>query len=310
MRPASRYARFLTAPALLAALFFTAPAFAEEPTITISHYVVVTNDGSTYQGELVESIVGGHVTLKLATGEIVTFEARDIKSQGSALPAPSAPVIALPPPPPPAPPKHVPFAASFPGLFGGAPRAYDGPDAFHVHITSSQAEGASLAQESASGWVTVCQIPCTTTVDPKAMYQLQTMPGLMVPSAPFRFPHDAHEDSALELDANISSRLHHMGWGIGLVTVGPLLTVPGVFLLTGMFDGTGANGVPGSPSAAETVVGWTLVGASAAIVIAGVVLLAMPARSTLTDANGRRIAKRSGVSLGGGAEITPSGIVF
>jgi hypothetical protein len=305
----------LLAPLLGAALHLAAPAvaFADEPVIAVSHYVVITNDGSTYQGELVESVVGGHVTLRLATGEIVHFDARDIKSQGSALPSHSAPVVVAPPPPPRVvdPPlssrRSLILAPHFPGLFGGSPTVYEGPDAVPIHITSRDAASATLAEESASGWVPVCQIPCTTSVDPKAMYQLQTMPGLMVPSAPFRFPAG---QGPLDLEANVRSRLHNMGWGIGLVTGGPLVALPGIFMLSGMFDGSGTNGVPGSPSTAETVVGWTLVGASAVIVVAGVVLLATPGSTTLTDASGHRIARREGLHLGGSVALTGSGLVF
>jgi len=313
MRHPTPFLRFL-APLLGATLLLGAPsaAFAEDPMITVSHYVVITNDGSTYQGELVESVVGGHVTLRLATGEIVHFDARDIKSQGSAQPSLPAPVVlATAPPPvlvaPPPPPRAMIHSPRFAGLFGGAPTVYDGPDAVHVHITSSQGAGATLAEESASGWVSVCQIPCTTSVDPKVMYQLQTMPGLMVPSDPFHFPGN---QGPLDLDANVRSRLHNLGWGIGLITGGPLVALPGIFLLSGMFDGASADGTPGSPSTAETVVGWTLVGASAVIVIAGVVLLATPARTTLTDSNGHRIARREGLHLGGSVELTGSGLVF
>jgi hypothetical protein len=299
MRPTLPYVRSLGALVLGATLLLShaREAFAQGPTIVLSHYVVVTKDGSTYQGELVENVVGGHVTLRLATGEIVTFDARDIQSQGSATTTPSVPVLAPLPAPPPAPPsaRRPSFSLNIPGLYSGTPRAYEGADAVAVHITSPNDANASLAQESASGWVTVCQIPCTTTVDPKAMYQLQTMPGLMVPSAPFRFPAD---EGALELNANVRSRLHNMGWGIGLVTGGPLVALPGIYLLSGMFDSGG------SPSTGETVLGWTLVGVSTALVITGVVMLAMPASSTMTDANGHRIAKADGVHL------TPTGLVF
>src|ERR1700691_3404966 len=46
-------------------------------------YFVVTNDGSSYQGDLVENVVGQHVTIRLASGELRTFQAADIKAQGN-----------------------------------------------------------------------------------------------------------------------------------------------------------------------------------------------------------------------------------
>jgi hypothetical protein len=312
MRYTTPFLPFL-APLFGAALILCAPsyAFADEPILAVSHYVVVTNDGSTYQGELVESVVGGHVILRLATGEIAHIDARDIKSQGSALPSLPAPVVTTPAPPPVVAPEVVsqrrPYAPRLSSVAGGAPTVYAGPDAVHVHITSNDGAGASLAEESASGWRPVCQIPCTTSVDPKVTYQLQTMPGLTVPSDPFHFPSD---QGPLDLDANVRSRLHNMGWGVGLVTGGPLVALPGIFMLSGMFDRARGDGIPGSPSTAESVVGWTLVGASAVLVVAGVVLLATPAHTTLTDPKGHRIARREGLPLGGGVLLTGSGLLF
>ncbi len=268
------------------------PAMASE-----SRYFVVTNDGLRYEGELVESVVGGHVSIRLATGELVAFDARDIALQGS-MDFPRPFVLPAPPAPSPLPVarKHAP--ASMPSLYlETAPHTYQGADAIPVHIMSSSEGAATLAEESASGWVTVCEIPCTTTVDPKATYQLETRPGLTVPSEPFRFPGDR---GALDLTARVDSRMHNMGWAIGLITGGPLILLPGVFLLSGMFSNPDGS----SPTTGQTVAGWAIVGASAAVTIAGIVMLAMPARTTLTDSSGHRVASRAGV------RFTPSGLAF
>jgi hypothetical protein len=270
------------------------PAMASE-----SRYFVVTNDGSRYEGELLESVVDGHVSLRLATGQILAFDAQDIASQGSlAFPPPF--VVPAPPAPSPLPVARGYAPVGRPSLYlETAPHIYQGADAIPVHIMSSSEGDATLAEESASGWVTVCAIPCTSTVDPKSTYQLQTKPGLMVPSRPFRFPGDR---GALDLTASVQSQLHNMGWGIGLLTAGPLVGLPGIFLLSGMFSNP--QGEPGSTSTGVTVAGWAIIGASAAATIAGVVMLVMPARTTLTDSSGHRVASRARV------RFTPTGLVF
>lgn len=246
-------------------------------------YVVVTSDGSRYEGELVENVVGDHVTIRLASGEIRGFDVRDVKSMDLARPA-------MPPAS-----MFTPFA----GVLPGVPRTYEGPDAVPVHIMSTGAESASLEQESASGWVPVCAMPCTTTVDPKATYKLFA-------SEPFHFP----AGGPLDLKADLRTRQHNMGWGVGLITTGSVTWIPGLFLLIGMFDGPSADGSTGTPSTAETAIGWTIIGASAAVTIAGIVMLATPASTTLTDVSGRRVARGPGIPLGRGVDLTPSGLRF
>ena len=89
-------------------------------------YVVVTSDGSRYEGELVENVVGDHITIRLASGEIRGFDVRDVRSMDLARPA-------MPPAS-----MFTPFA----GVLPGVPRTYEGPDAVPVHIMSTGAESA------------------------------------------------------------------------------------------------------------------------------------------------------------------------
>ena len=142
-------------------------------------------------------------------------------------------------------------------------------------------------------------MPCTTTVDPKATYKLFA-------SEPFHFP----AGGPLDLKADLRTRQHNMGRGVGLITTGSGTWIPGLFLLIGMFDGPSADGSTGTPSTAETAIGWTIIGASAAVTIAGIVMLATPASTTLTDVSGRRVARGPGIPLGRGVDLTPSGLRF
>lgn len=54
------------------------PAQASEPPEPAPHEVVRTKNGSMYYGEVIEKIIGSHITLKLETGELKTFDDEDI----------------------------------------------------------------------------------------------------------------------------------------------------------------------------------------------------------------------------------------
>jgi hypothetical protein len=76
------------APLALAAFLLSRAAGAQ-----VAEEIVVLNDGSTYQGKLVEKVPGDHVTIKLATGEVKRFDWSAIASTRDEQPL-------LPPPPP------------------------------------------------------------------------------------------------------------------------------------------------------------------------------------------------------------------
>lgn len=279
-RRVRRGLRFLSGTALGAGLLvsFANDACAQEPSPASDRYVVVTNDGSRFEGELVERVVGNHVTLKLATGDIRTIQAADVKAEwrpGQGPVGVSTGVIPT-------------VQVTNSPLVTGVPLAYHGPDEVQIHLTNTNNESGTLYRESASGWEVVCQMPCTTTVDPKISYKLHN-------SDPFRFPSGAR---SLDLVADIGSRRRNAGWAVGLLTTGivvaSLSPLPFVLL-----DGSTA-----------TTAGWITVGVGAAMIIGGIVLLAVGPSTTLTTTSGQRIAKQPGIRLPGNITFTPAGFVF
>jgi hypothetical protein len=234
-------------------------------------YFVVTSDGSTYQGQLVENVVGQHVTIRLDSGEMRTFAAGDVKSQGN-VGTPSIPTVdpstltqLLPP-----------------GTPGAPPVAYSGPDAVPVHITKANNGEGRLFMESGSGWEPVCTMPCSTTVDPKIDYRLHD-------SDPFRFP----SGHPLDLVADSGGRplFRALGWtSIGLA----LAAVPiGILAATGAFsnDATPHTSLEQQQQSSNMVVGMTILGVSAALLTAGVILCAIHPSSSLATTSGQRIVK-------------------
>jgi len=260
-------------------------------------YFVVTNDGSQYQGQLVENVVGQHVTIRLASGEIRTFPAADVRSQGNVAPAT---------PPPPLPQTLTTSLAQLlpPGSPGAPPVRYDGPDAVQVHITKANNGEGSLLMESASGWERVCTMPCTTSVDPKIDYKLYD-------SDPFRFP----AGPPLDLVANGSGRrtLQSVGWT--LVTVSLLAWIPGLLFQVGVFDsGDSSARTPAEQAhtqSSDNVAAGLIYGAAGAMLVAGIVLLVVHPSPSLSTSDGlRRIVKRGGIPLGDDLTLTPTGLSF
>ena len=290
-----RWIRGLTALAIAAgAMLFTArEALAQEP-IPPGRYVVLTNDGSRFEGELVERVAGSHVTLKLATGEFRTIQASDIRSEfdsgGGLPPGPAVgttPTVIIP---------------GVPLVDLSVPLVYHGPDAVQIHLTNVNNESGTLYREGSSGWDIVCQMPCSTTVDPKLTYKLHN-------SNPFHFPAGSQN---LDLVADIGSSRRNVGWGLALTITGA--TVAGVVLpliFSGMFE----SGWPTTPPSASTesannTAAWVTAGVCGAMVIGGIVLLAVGPSSTLTTTSGQRIAKSPGIPLPGNLRLTGSGLEF
>ncbi len=262
-------------------------------------YTVVTNDGSTYQGQLVENVVGQHVTIKLVSGELRTFQATDVKSQG---PVGGATVVV---------PNVVPTIVAQEqaalqtlsqlqaGTPGGPPVAYNGPDAVQIHIVKANASEGTLLMESQSGWVPVCTMPCTTTVDPKIDYKLHN-------SDPFRFP------AGPALDLTVDSGGHRVFLGIGwtLIGVSAATIAVGSLVMANVFSGNPMPETPAEQKAQQQtqngniVAGATLLGAAAALLTVGIIFCAIHPSSTLTTSTGQRLVKR------GVPWLTPRGLVF
>ena len=242
-------------------------------------YAVTTNDGSTYQGELVENVVGDHVTIKLADGQLRRFAAADVRAQTSESPTP--------------------FVIPNMPMMPGAPVTYAGPDAVHVHLENDDGGSGTLYMESRSGWVPACTMPCTTTLDPKVQYKLHG-------SDPFLLP----RGSNLDLVANYSTRR-------AFHTAGSWLLAPGVLaLLAGpltMGIGAGINGEDAlGPSSKQgggqtaVDVGAVIGGAGLALTVLGIVFLAVHWSPTLTTRGGDTLVSKheSPIKLG------PAGIGF
>ena len=268
-------------------------ALAQEPP-PASRYVVLTNDGSRIEGELVERIVGNHVTIKIATGEFRTIQAADIKAEWR-------PGSGGEPPPGGPPPVVINPALPVIGLTN-VPLAYHGPDEVQIHLTNANNESGTLYREGTSGWEVVCQMPCTTTVDPKLMYKLHN-------SDPFRFPAGQR---SLDMVADIGSRRRNAGLGLGLVLTGGIVAATALpLILTGMFE----SGWPTTPPSQSTqssnnTAAWVTGAVCGAMVLAGIVILVVGPSTTLTTTSGQRIAKRPGIPFTKSISLTPSGLTF
>jgi hypothetical protein len=290
----TRCLRVLSAFALGASLLFTAtrtasaqvPPPAPTPPAVAGQYNVLTNDGSRFEGDLVERVVGDHVTIRLVTGEIRTIPAANIRAEwraGQGLVG--LPVGVLP--------------QGLPGLLGaagvGAPLEYHGPDELHVHIVNAntEAEGGTLYHESLSGWEVVCKMPCTTTVDPKTGYKLHNSNMFHFPSGP----------GQVDLVADIGSGRRLRTGGVWAIVLGASVIPIGAVVYAGVFSENGAT-------TADKAGGGAIIGIATALVIGGIVMIAVGPSSTLTTTSGQRLAREPSLPLSSKVALTPHGLVF
>ncbi len=263
-------------------LAIAAPAAAQDATFT-----VITNDGSTYQGQLVENVVGQHVTIKLASGELRTFQASDVRATSATMNAPVLPNIVV-------------SGVPIPGTAGGPPVAYEGSDAVRIHVEKADASEGRLFMETASGWAPVCTMPCSTSVDPKIDYKLYN-------SDPFRFPQNR---GVLDLTVDNSARRGFRTAGAVMAPVGGVGIVFGILYAANVFSSLGTPNTPAeqqavsSAQSANLAGGLVILGASVAVMTIGFVFLALHPSPTMTTRAGDRIVKRDGI------KITPAGVVF
>jgi hypothetical protein len=177
-----------------------------------------------------------------------------------------------------------------------APVEYQGPDAVHVHIQGN----GTLLQESTNGWQTVCLIPCSTRVSPEGTYKLG---GFMdKDSHPFQFP----AGPSLELWAHTASSFDfgHAITGWTLVGLAPAPLVLGGLLFTGAFESGNA------PSTTDRIGGGIAVAGGAALLAFGIYLLSLTPKTTLTTANGDRLARAPSFLMSGVLALTPAGAAF
>jgi len=277
-------------------------------------YFVVTNDGSTYQGDLVENVVGQHVTIRLVSGEIRTFQAGDVKSQGNVASAtvtlPNGATVeqqqadaltAL------AHARAQALAQSLavtPGAPGAPPVAYTGPDAVQIHITKANDTEGTLLGETVSGWQPVCTMPCTTTVDPKVDYKLHN-------TGAFRFPAGGPLD--LIADTGGGRTFRAIGWT--MIGVSLVAWIPGLLFEVGAFSGGQTAETPAEmqqkhqQDSANTVTAIVFYSISAALLATGIIFTNIHPSGSLTTSSGQRLVKL-GVPLTKKLTLTPAGIVF
>ncbi len=67
---------------------------------------------------------------------------------------------------------------------------------------------------------------------------------------------------------------------------------------------------PAGPTTADKAGGGAIIGVGSALVVAGIVLLAVGPTSTLTTTSGQRIAREPSIPLSSKVALTPSGLVF
>jgi hypothetical protein len=254
-----------------------------------ANYTVVTNDGSTYEGQLVENVVGNHVTIKLISGEIRTFQAADVKSQGpagSVMVTPTAPLPTMPNVVVPVVTPGVALSQLEAGTPGGPPVTYGGPDAVQIHIVKSNASEGRLFMESQSGWVPVCTMPCSTTVDPKIDYKLYN-------SDPFRFP----AGPPLDLVADSGGRAVFRAIGGTMIGVASAGIIVGALVAANVFGSTPTAQTPAEQKAnqqtqsSDLAAGLTIAGVSALVLTVGIVFCAIHPSPSLTTSTGQRLVK-------------------
>ncbi len=266
----------------MGALFVSATAAISSPAFAQTTYTVTTNDGSTYQGELVENVVGDHVTIKLADGQVRRFAVADIRTESSSL-VTNVPPIVMP---------------VMPGM-PGAPVTYAGSDAVHVHVENDNGGSGTLYMESQSGWVPACNMPCTTALDPKVQYKLHG-------SDPFLFPRTGN----LDLVADYSKRRAFHTAGAWLLTPGVLAMIAGPLT---MGIGAGVNAQDAMVSSSKQGTGQTAVdvgavvgGVGLAMTVLGIVFLAVHWSPTLATRNGETVVSKRQSPI----KLTPTGFTF
>jgi hypothetical protein len=281
-------------------------AAAQDASLT---YFVVTNDGSTYQGQLVENVVGQHTTIRLVSGEIRTFQAGDVKSQG---PVGGGNVV-VPTNPTLTPEQQAALTqiaqlraqalaqsmTPTPGSPGAPPVTYTGPDAVQIHVTKANDSEGTLLGETASGWQPVCTMPCTTTVDPKVDYKLTN-------SGAFRFP------AGKPLDLIADTGHHRVFVAIGWTMIGVSLVswLPG---LAFQLSGPGMARTPAEmqqqqqQQSSNTAAALAFYIGSGVLLVAGIIITNIHPASTLVTADGLRLVKRSPKKP---FTLTPTGLAF
>jgi hypothetical protein len=272
------------------ARLYQPPPPAPPPTATVR-----TKNGSVYYGEIIEKVVGDHVTLRLETGQVKTLGWEDVDL------SPAPPPRSVPRAP--APIENVWLANG--GFYRGtllervkgdhvtvqlvtgavvtvawrdlARRRPGRPKENEVLVDfKASPSGAKLERKIDVGWETLCVDSCAEFMRPRGVYRV-TGEG-RVPSAEFALArhNDSHVSASLgPLDARAG--------GIALTAVGAPAVTVGIVML---FVATGANRYGDKTSLDAATIAVNLIGT--AMLVTGITLIAL-AKSSVT-VNGTQVA--------------------
>ncbi|MBX3188036.1 MAG: hypothetical protein KF819_13525 [Labilithrix sp.] len=273
--------------ALSAALFFSivsVPALARADA-TIE---VVLTDGSSMRGELVERIIGDHVTIKLATGEIRVIPWAAIRSDAQR-------------PAPPAPPAQ------------GTVELNSNKDGTVLQKLVSTGTGYGYAGARAVAiafehYEPVCTAPCTAAYDPNGTYVVAG--DGVTPSDKFHIPSEGGAPVKLHVDAGSATA---RAWGLtglytgilGLVLGGTLVAVGSIVEpdpQSPRYTGGFAGDFEDDKNRAQTfrTVGFVSIGVGVVAMAFGIWGIASSGTEVSTD-SGRVIGK---------PKLTPAGVAF
>lgn len=229
-----------------------APAAVNVPRAQVGSDVVYLKGGGMIRGTLVEAIPNDHATVELVNGQsaVIPWDRVERIDRGGTT-APPSPYYPTPGAAPPAPHGPVPSAT--------------------VHIESDSP--VSIERREGRAWVYACSAPCDSELPLAPLYRIS---GTEVRSSS-AFHLNARPGDHVVLDVNTASKGSFTG-GIVLTGVGGGAMLVGAMVLyvVAVFDvADRASGVSTPSSDGNTnTVGWVMVGAGAAALTVGVILLA------------------------------------
>jgi hypothetical protein len=241
---------------------------ADAPHAQVGSDVVYLKGGGMIRGTLVEAIPNDHATVELANGQsaVIPWDRVDRIDRGG-MTVPPSPYYPTPGAVPPAPKGPVPSAA--------------------VHIESDKSDSpVTIERREGRNWVYACSAPCDAELPLAPLYRIS---GTEVRSSS-AFHLNARPGDHIVLDVATASKGSFTG-GIVLTGVGGGAMLVGAMVLyvVAVFDvADRASGVSTPSSDGNTnTVGWVMIGAGAAALTVGVILLAGNVHSKVDQTQGQ-----------------------